>query len=193
MPARPDNLRRSKSCTQKRLLTTGERPRGVYLCGVIVCCVTPPPPRRPRRRREATLRSPGRRVNAIPLTQSAAGRLLAEGENSNAAGPYSITAYRVEELQLPRSVKPKVGGREVESDTAWRITLTGDSFPVRAMPPALFIDGVLVGYGVETSDLTAITFVTLDRSLLREGATLAFAYGNTRVGRVELSEKLKLN
>lgn len=127
------------------------------------------------------------------LHKAPPGKLLAEGENTNAVGPDSITAYRVEELQLPRSVKTKVGGREVESDKAWRITLTGGSFQVRAMPPALFIDGVLVGYGVENSDLTAITFVTLDRSLLREGATLAFAYGNTRVGRVELSEKLKLN
>jgi hypothetical protein len=56
------------------------------------------------------------------------------------------------------------------------------------------VDDEAVGYGVESEDLDAITAVTFDASLLREGATLYVSYGDkeNKEGRTALPEKLKL-
>jgi hypothetical protein len=63
------------------------------------------------------------------------------------------------------------------------------------MPPVIWIDDVAVGYGVESEDLDAITAVTFDESLVREGATLYVSYGDKekKEDRTALPEKLKLN
>ena len=121
------------------------------------------------------------------------GKIIATGKNENFSGKIKITDYQIEELQLPQKAKAQVGGQEIETDTAWRITLRGGPFPLRAMPATLFIDGAFVGHGVESPDLKAVTFIVFDKSSLREGATLAFSYGRVAIGEVEMSEKLKLN
>ena len=63
-------------------------------------------------------------------------------------------------------------------------------------PPApsdrLFL-AARVGYGVENERLSEITAVTFDRTLLREGGTIALSYGQDKQGRVNLPEKLKLS
>lgn len=122
------------------------------------------------------------------------GKVIAESDAPRAAGKFNVRNYRVEELTLPRPVEVTVGGRRVEVSRAFRVTVTGGPFPVRALPAVVWIDDVAVGFGVESEDLDQITAVTFDASLLREGATVYLSYGDkeNKADRSALPEKLKL-
>ena len=122
------------------------------------------------------------------------GKVIAESDAPSAAGRLKVKNYRVEELTLPAPVEVEVGGKRVEVSRAFRVTVTGGPFPVRALPAVVWIDDVAVGYGVESEDLDAVTAVTFDASLLRDGATLYVSYGDkeNKEDRTALPEKLKL-
>ena len=122
------------------------------------------------------------------------GKVIAESNAPAAAGKLKVKNYRVEELTLPAPVEVEVGGKRVEVSRAFRVTVTGGPFPVRALPAVVWIDDVAVGYGVESEDLDAITAVTFDASLLRDGATLYVSYGDkeNKGDRTALPERLKL-
>src|SRR5215207_7976939 len=122
------------------------------------------------------------------------GRVIAESDAPRASGKLKVKNYRVEELTLPAPVEVEVGGRRVEVSRAFRVTVTGGPFPVRALPAVVWIDDVAVGYGVESEDLDALTAVTFDASLLRDGATLYVSYGDkeNKEDRTALPERLKL-
>lgn len=123
------------------------------------------------------------------------GKVIAESNAAAPAGRLKVKNYRVEELTLPAPAQVEVGGKRVEVSRAFRVTVTGGPFPVRALPAVVWVDDVAVGFGVESEDLDAITAVTFDASLLREGATLYVSYGDKerKEGRTALPEKLKLN
>jgi hypothetical protein len=123
------------------------------------------------------------------------GKVIAESDAQRASGKLKLKNYRVEELTLPAAVEVEVGGKRVSTKRAFRLTVTGGPFPVRALPAVLWIDDTPVGFGVESEDLDAITAVTFDASLLREGATLYVSYGDkeNKEDRSALPEKLKLN
>ena len=122
------------------------------------------------------------------------GKVIAESHAAAAVGKFKVKNYRVEELTLPAAVSTEVGGRRVEVSRAFRVTLTGGPFPVRALPAVVWIDDVAVGFGVESEDLDAITAVTFDESLLREGATVYLSYGDkeNKQDRTALPERLTL-
>lgn len=122
------------------------------------------------------------------------GRVIAESDSETAAGKLKVRNYRVEELTLPEPAEVSVGGERREVGRAFRVTVTGGPFPVRAMPAVIWIDDEAVGYGVESEDLDAITAVTFDASLIREGATLYLSYGDkeNKQDRTPLPKKLAL-
>lgn len=122
------------------------------------------------------------------------GKVIAESNALAATGKLKVKNYRVEELTLPAPVEVEVGGKRVEVARAFRLTVKGGPFPVRALPPVVWIDDVAVGYGVESEDLDAITAVTFDASLLRDGAAISVSYGDkeNKEGRTVLPERLKL-
>ncbi len=122
------------------------------------------------------------------------GKVIAESNSDTAAGRLKVRNYRVEELTLPEPAQANVGGKRVEVTRAFRVTVTGGPFPVRALPPVIWVDDVAVGYGVESEDLDAITAVTFDESLLREGATIYISYGDkeNKQDRTALPKKLTL-
>lgn len=122
------------------------------------------------------------------------GKILGEGTNTKAVGKYKVASYRVEEVALPRTVEVEVRGQKVQATHAFRVTLTGGPFAVRALPPVVWIDDTPIGYGVESEDLDAITALTFDPTLLEEGATLYLSYGDKedKTNRHALPEKLKL-
>lgn len=122
------------------------------------------------------------------------GKVIAESDAPRAAGKFKVRNYRVEELTLPRPVEVTVGGKRAEVSRAFRVTVTGGPFPVRAMPAVVWVDDVAVGFGVESEELDQITAVTFDASLLREGATVYLSYGDkeNKADRSPLPEKLKL-
>ncbi len=122
------------------------------------------------------------------------GKIVAQGTNTKAVGEFKVATYRLEEVMLPRTIEVEICGQKVQVGKALRLTVIGGPFPVRALPPVIWVDGTAVGYGVESEDLDAITAVTYDYSLLREGATIYLSYGDktNKDGRVDVPEKLKL-
>lgn len=120
------------------------------------------------------------------------GRLLAESKVAGQSDELKLTGYRVEEVRLPQSLTVEVRGQQTVVDTAWRVTVTGGPFPVRAMPAVIWIDDQIAGYGIENETLSQITAITFDSSLIREGGVVSLSYGENKETRVRLSQKLQL-
>lgn len=122
------------------------------------------------------------------------GRVLGEGRNTKAAGQHKVKTFRVEEVILPAMKEVKIKGETRSVGKAFRLTVKGGPFPVRAMPPVVWLDDTAVGYGVENEELTEITVITYDESVLVEGATLYLSYGDkkNKEDRTALPEKLTL-
>lgn len=120
------------------------------------------------------------------------GKIIAEGRNRTPVGQFKLKTYRVEEISLPKSMPVERQGKLVNVDRAWRVTITGGPFPVRALPPVIWIGDVAIGNGVENEQLSEVSVLVLDRSVLREGAAIALSYGESKQNRDELPEKLRL-
>ena len=120
------------------------------------------------------------------------GKVLSEAKTAKQSGELKLTGYRVEEVQLPRNINAEVRGQQVVVNRAWRVTITGGPFPVRAMPAVIWIDDQIVGYGIENETLSQITAVTLDNSLLREGGVVSLSYGENKEARVQLPQRIQL-
>jgi len=120
------------------------------------------------------------------------GRVISEGRNTQAVSQLKLVSYRLEELSLPQTVTLDINQRSVEVNKAWRLTVTGGPFPVRALPPVIWIDDVPLGSGVENDRLTEISVITFDRSLLREGGVIALSYGENKETRAALPETLSV-
>lgn len=120
------------------------------------------------------------------------GKVLTDTKTTGASGDLKLTGYRIEEVQLPRTLTTEVRGQQLTVNSAWRVTITGGPFPVRAMPAVIWIDDQIVGYGIENEALTEITAVTFDSSLIHEGGVVSLSYGENKEGRIRLSQKLQL-
>lgn len=142
----------------------------------------------------ATSSSPNQELSVSDIL-SMPGKLLAESKATRAAGKFKVRNYRVEEVSLPQAQTVEIAGRRAEVAKAYRLSVTGGPFPVRALPPVIWVDDVAVGYGIESEDLTTITVVTFDGALLREGATIYLSYGDkeNKEDRTALPEKLTLS
>lgn len=123
------------------------------------------------------------------------GTVIGEGSNTKAVGLHKVASYRVEQVTLPQARTVEIGGERAEVNHAYRVTIVGGPFAVRALPPVVWIGDVALGYGVENEDLTEITVVTFDRAAIREGLSLYLSYGDKqdKGERKELPEKLYLN
>jgi hypothetical protein len=123
------------------------------------------------------------------------GKVVARGSNTTPKGLLKLQSYRVEEVTLPHVAEVELKGQRVAVTKAYRVVVTGTAFPVRALPAVVWVDDVAIGYGVENEDLTEITAVTYDESVLRDGATISLSYGDkeNKKERTPLPEKLKLD
>ena len=123
------------------------------------------------------------------------GRVLGEGSNARAVGQHKVASYRVEEVTLPRMTDVRIKGETRSVGKAFRLTIKGGPFPVRAMPAVIWLDDTAIGYGIENEDLNEITVITYDESVLTEGATIYLSYGDkkNKEDRTALPEKLKFN
>ena len=129
---------------------------------------------------------------AISQMHKLAGKVLAQGKNEQPAGELKLRSYLIEEVTLARPVQVEISGLKTDVSRGWRLTITGGPFVVRAMPAMVWIDNILLGYGVESTDLQRISVITFDRSLLRDGAAVAISYGENDPARTELPERLAL-
>ena len=130
----------------------------------------------------------------VPVREllKAPGRVVSEAKSARPNGALGLTGYRVEEVQLPRSLTMEIKGRQVAVDKAWRVTVTGGPFPVRALPAVIWIDDEIVGNGIENETLSQVTAITFDSSLIREGGVVSISYGEDKDTRVRLSQRLQL-
>jgi hypothetical protein len=122
------------------------------------------------------------------------GKVVSRGTNTTPQGLMKLRSYRVEEVALPHITDAVVGGQRMAVTKAFRVTVTGGPFAVRALPPVIWLDDVALGYGVESEDLDAITVVTYDEAAIKDGATVYLSYGDkeNKKERTALPEKIKL-
>jgi hypothetical protein len=123
------------------------------------------------------------------------GKVVGRGSNTTPKGLFKLRSYRVEEVALPHIAEVELRGQRVAITKAFRVTITGGPFAVRALPPVVWLDDVALGYGIESEDLDEITVVTYDEAALRDGASLYLSYGDkeNKKERTALPEKLKLD
>src|SRR4026209_1476870 len=120
------------------------------------------------------------------------GKLVSEAKPARPTGALKLTGYRVEEVQLPNSQTVQLHGQQTVVDKAWRVTVHGGPFPVRAMPAVIWIDDQIAGIGIENETLSQITAITFDSSLIHEGGVVSISYGEDKEGRVRISQRLRL-
>jgi hypothetical protein len=120
------------------------------------------------------------------------GKLVSEATSARPTNELKLTGYRVEEVRLPRSLTVEMHGQQVVVDRAWRVTVNGGPFPVRAMPAVIWIDDQIVGNGVENETLSQVTAITFDSSLIREGGAVSISYGPHKETRVRIPQRLQL-
>jgi len=130
----------------------------------------------------------------LPLRQivKLPGKLLAETKTTGPTGDLKLTGYRVEEVTLSQSLSTEVRGQQVNVNKAWRVTVTGGPFPVRALPAVIWVDDQIVGYGIENETLSQITAVTFDDSVIHDGGVVSLSYGENKEGRTRISQKIQL-
>jgi len=120
------------------------------------------------------------------------GRLVSEAKSARPNGDLQLIGYRVEELELPRNMTVEIQGRQAVVNKAWRVTINGGPFPVRALPAVIWIDDQIVGNGVENETLSQITAITFDGSLIREGGVVSISYGENKESRERVPQPLQL-
>ena len=120
------------------------------------------------------------------------GRVLSEAKADRPTSELKLTGYRVEELQLPQKLNVEIKGQQVAVDRAWRVTVNGGPFPVRALPAVIWIDDQIVGNGIENETLSQVTAITFDSSLIHEGGVVSISYGENKEARTRLSQGLQL-
>ena len=134
------------------------------------------------------------RNKEIPVKEllSIPGKLVSEAKSNRPTTELKLTGYRVEEINLPRQMNVELRGQQVAVDKAWRVTVQGGPFSVRAMPAVIWIDDQIAGYGIENETLSQITAITFDSSLIREGGVVSLSYGEDKERRVRISQRLRL-
>ena len=120
------------------------------------------------------------------------GKLLNETKTDGPTSDLKLTGYRIEEVSLPSSVTTQVSGQQITANTAWRLTVTGGPFPVRALPAVIWVDDQVAGYGIENETLSEITVITFDRSLIHDGAVISLSYGEAKENRIRFAQKTQL-
>src|ERR1051326_6815166 len=120
------------------------------------------------------------------------GKLISETKAARPSSDLRLTGYRVEEVRLPRSLTMEIRGQQVSVDKAWRVSVQGGPFPVRALPAVVWIDDEIVGNGIDNENLSQITAVTFDSSLVREGGVVSISYGEDKESRRRVPQALHL-
>lgn len=121
------------------------------------------------------------------------GTVIAEGKNTTPVGDLKLKTYRIEEVKLSHPTYVEINGRNVEVDRAYKVTIIGEAFPVRALPGIIWIDETPLKWAQESEDLSEVTAITYDRSLLRNGAAISFSFGEQKDSYTTLPEKLNLS
>lgn len=116
------------------------------------------------------------------------GKVLGKGSNSLPVGQFGVKSYKLEELTLTEPVI--IDGETINAAKAWRMTVNGGPFPVRAQAAVISVGGVDLRPAMESDDLSEVVTITFDDSMLRSGASITLSYAEDST---ELPEKLTRN
>lgn len=134
------------------------------------------------------------RSKELPLREltQLPGKLISEAKSARPNSDLRLTGYRIEEVSLPQNLNVEIRGQQVAVDKAWRVTVQGGPFPVRALPAVIWIDDQIVGNGIENETLSQITAITFDSSLIHEGGVVSISYGEDKESRRKHPQALRL-
>ena len=134
------------------------------------------------------------RTKELPLREltQLPGKLISEAKSARPNGDLRLTGYRIEEVHLPQNLNVEIRGQQVAVDKAWRVTVQGGPFPVRALPAVVWIDDQVVGNGIENETLSQITAITFDSAIIREGGVVSISYGEDKETRRRVPQALQL-
>jgi hypothetical protein len=104
------------------------------------------------------------------------GDLVAEAVFAEPATRYEVRSYKIEELSLPHPMAFSIDGETADVSRAWRITVTGGPFPVRAQGYYIWVDDTSLPAKEAAEGL--IGFI-IQASTLREGAKIGVSYGDS--------------
>lgn len=114
---------------------------------------------------------------AIATVAMMPGKIVSQGKIGRADGPMKLTGWRIEEIALPQVTKVTVNGKQTDVAKAWRVSVIGGPFQVRAMPAIVWIGDKAIGVGQENPNLTEISAITFDPEVLKGGAALSLSWG----------------
>jgi hypothetical protein len=136
--------------------------------------------------------NPANRELSLKQLLQLPGKVVGEAKSARPNGDLRLTGYRVEEVSLPQNLNVEIRGQQVAVDKAWRVTLQGGPFPVRALPAVIWIDDQVVGNGIENETLSQVTAITFDSSLIHEGGVVSISYGEDKDTRRKFPQALQL-
>jgi hypothetical protein len=117
--------------------------------------------------------------------------LLARGTNTQPAGSLKLVTFELEEVALPAGVPvPALGRTDVQS--LLRLSVLGGPFRVQANRPVVWVDDTPLRLTSPNPELTRLSALVLDRSILKNGAVIAVSYGESTDQRQRLPETLSL-
>lgn len=105
------------------------------------------------------------------------GKILAQGENMCTTPNSLLKSYRLEELELPKSISIRIDGTKTQISVAWRLTIQGGPFRAGAQDWVIWLDDVQMGWAIINWDGSEISTVIIDRSQLRNGSVIFASYG----------------
>ena len=94
------------------------------------------------------------------------GTLVAQGDD-----------VRVESVALSVPTAVEVDGVSREVSAVYRVTISAGPYVIRDMPAIVSVDGVPIGIGAESVDLSSLVLFSYDDAVVRDGATLGLSYG----------------
>jgi len=107
---------------------------------------------------------------------SLTGELIAEAVFAEPATRYEVRSYKIEELSLPHPMTFAIDGETANVTKAWRITIAGGPFPVRAQGYYIWVDDTSLPAKEAAEGL--IGFI-IQASTLRDGAKIGVSYGDS--------------
>jgi hypothetical protein len=122
---------------------------------------------------------PASRIGAAAFDPfSAPGTTIGSG-TARANGVSTTLPYVVEEVPLPAGVSVPALQGQANPSTVARLTVIGGPMQIRAMAPVIWIDDTPLEWVSVSPDLSRLTALVPDRSVLRPGAILTVSYGQT--------------
>jgi hypothetical protein len=103
---------------------------------------------------------------------------LSRGIKPSSNQGVEVVGYSIERIDLgqPKQVESFGATRSITTNRAWRVRVYANNLQVRSAPITVWIGNKLVGRGIESEDLSSVTAVTTDSSLIENGQPVGLSY-----------------